>query len=226
MMHLQRNPYEVLGLPPVATTEDIKKKYRELARKYHPDLVQDKALGQKVFMQINQAYRILSDPERRAQYDESQRAANSKATATRTKAPINGNGVSANGSNNGHTVSKQTVDINTLLREADMAIMDGQADKAKTICHSILAEDANNARAYGLLGDAYKQMGKSSEALKAYRKSLAISPSSVIQSNINLLEASSLAASTQSSSPSDRSYGSKVETATSNGFFNRLLKRK
>ena len=68
-MSLQRNYYEVLGIPPGATTDQIKKKYRELARKFHPDVVQDKVLGQRVFSQINQAYRILADPERREQYN-------------------------------------------------------------------------------------------------------------------------------------------------------------
>ena len=70
-MSLQRNYYEVLGLPPGATTDQIKKKYRELARKFHPDVIQDKTLGQRVFSQINQAYRILGDPDRRAQYNTS-----------------------------------------------------------------------------------------------------------------------------------------------------------
>ena len=73
-MTLQRNHYEILGVSPTATTDQIKKKYRELARKFHPDVVQDKALGQKIFTQINQAYRVLGDPERRAQYDTTLRA--------------------------------------------------------------------------------------------------------------------------------------------------------
>ena len=77
-MSLQRNYYEVLGIPQGATTDQIKKKYRELARKFHPDVVQDKVLGQRVFSQINQAYRVLADPERREQYN-SQLAATSNA---------------------------------------------------------------------------------------------------------------------------------------------------
>ena len=73
-MTLQRNHYEILGVSPTATTDQIKKKYRELARKFHPDVVKDKALGQKIFTQVNQAYRVLGDPERRAQYDTTLRA--------------------------------------------------------------------------------------------------------------------------------------------------------
>lgn len=85
-MSLQRNYYEVLGIPPGASTDQIKKKYRELARKFHPDVVQDKVLGQRVFSQINQAYRILADPERREQYN-SQLAAAS-APPARTAQPV------------------------------------------------------------------------------------------------------------------------------------------
>ena len=73
-MTLQRNHYEILGVSPTATTDEIKKKYRELARKFHPDVVKDKDLGQKIFTQVNQAYRVLGDPERRAQYDTTLRA--------------------------------------------------------------------------------------------------------------------------------------------------------
>ena len=85
-MSLQRNYYEVLGIPPGATTDQIKKKYRELARKFHPDVVQDKVLGQRVFSQINQAYRVLADPERREQYN-SQLAATASAPSTPAAQP-------------------------------------------------------------------------------------------------------------------------------------------
>ena len=90
-MSLQRNYYEVLGIPPGATTDQIKKKYRELARKFHPDVIQDKVLGQRVFSQINQAYRILADPERREQYNSqlSQQAAASAPPARVAQSNLN-----------------------------------------------------------------------------------------------------------------------------------------
>ncbi|MGC8574969.1 MAG: molecular chaperone DnaJ [Caldisericum sp.] len=61
--------YEILGVPKNATQEEIKKKYRELVMKYHPDLHKDDPEAAKKMAEINEAYEVLSDPEKRAQYD-------------------------------------------------------------------------------------------------------------------------------------------------------------
>ncbi|HEX8948462.1 MAG TPA: DnaJ domain-containing protein, partial [Dissulfurispiraceae bacterium] len=61
--------YQILGVGKEASQDDIKKAYRKLARKYHPDLnPKDKAAEEK-FKEINEAYAVLSDPEKRTQYD-------------------------------------------------------------------------------------------------------------------------------------------------------------
>ncbi len=62
--------YSVLGLPKTAPDSDIKKAYRKLARKYHPDLNPSDAEANKKFQQINEANEILSDPEKRKKYDQ------------------------------------------------------------------------------------------------------------------------------------------------------------
>src|SRR5713226_3170205 len=66
---MQRTYYEILSLPPTATPEEIRRQFRELARKYHPDVQRDKEYGHRAFVQISEAYHVLSDPGRRADYD-------------------------------------------------------------------------------------------------------------------------------------------------------------
>ncbi|MFY9309468.1 MAG: J domain-containing protein [Bacteroidia bacterium] len=61
--------YKVLGLNKSASTEDIKKAYRKLARKHHPDLNPNNKEAHKLFQQINEANEVLSDPEKRKKYD-------------------------------------------------------------------------------------------------------------------------------------------------------------
>src|SRR4026207_673488 len=62
--------YKVLGIDKNATQEDIKKAYRKLARKHHPDLNPNDKEAHKTFQQVNEANEVLSDPEKRKKYDQ------------------------------------------------------------------------------------------------------------------------------------------------------------
>ena len=62
--------YKVLGLDKSASKNDIKKAYRKLARKYHPDLNPNDKEAQKKFQQVNEAHEVLIDPEKRKKYDQ------------------------------------------------------------------------------------------------------------------------------------------------------------
>lgn len=61
--------YNILGIPKSATPDDIKKAYRKLARKLHPDLNPNDKDAHRKFQQLNEANEVLSDPEKRAKYD-------------------------------------------------------------------------------------------------------------------------------------------------------------
>ena len=64
------NPYETLGVPRDATHDAIRKAYRKLARKHHPDVNPDSKSSEDKFKVVSAAYEVLSDPKRRAAYDE------------------------------------------------------------------------------------------------------------------------------------------------------------
>jgi len=64
-----RDYYEVLGVSKLATADEIKRAFRKLARKHHPDLAKDKKTAEEKFKAINEAYEVLSNPENRKKYD-------------------------------------------------------------------------------------------------------------------------------------------------------------
>jgi molecular chaperone DnaJ len=66
----KKDYYETLGVKRDASPDDLKKAFRHLARKYHPDLNKGSKEAEEKFKEINEAYQILSDPQKKAQYDQ------------------------------------------------------------------------------------------------------------------------------------------------------------
>ena len=66
----KRDCYDVLGIPKGASKEEIKKAYRKLALKYHPDKNKGDKTSEEKFKEASEAYHILSDDKRKANYDQ------------------------------------------------------------------------------------------------------------------------------------------------------------
>ena len=70
MAETKRDYYEVLGVSKDADDATLKKAYRKVAKKYHPDVNPGDAEAEKKFKEASEAYAVLSDPDKRRQYDQ------------------------------------------------------------------------------------------------------------------------------------------------------------
>jgi DnaJ-class molecular chaperone len=84
-----RDPYELLGVSRQASADDVRRAYRGLVRKHHPDANPDDPGAEERFKELYQAYEVLSNPEKRRSYDERFRAA-SQRNRERTRARSSG----------------------------------------------------------------------------------------------------------------------------------------
>ena len=69
-MAAKKDYYEVLGISKGASEEEIKKAYKKAAKSCHPDLHPDDKQAEARFSEVNEAYQVLSDPQKRARYDQ------------------------------------------------------------------------------------------------------------------------------------------------------------
>lgn len=85
----KKNPYVILGVSQTAQEKEIRTAFRALAKKYHPDVNPGNTEAEQKFREINEAYEILSDEQKRKKLDEELRGA---AYSSKSKFENNGNG--------------------------------------------------------------------------------------------------------------------------------------
>ena len=160
-MRTQRSYYEILGLPRTSTQQEIKKRYRELARKFHPDVHPDKTLAQRAFVQIGEAYKTLADPLARRQYDASlgPAAASTQAGPRPTQ-----------------TRRQRFTEVDRLLAEAQLAFVRGKFNEASLICRKALNLNPRSARAHAVLGDINRVQGHTEKAIVEYGFAIQLDP--------------------------------------------------
>jgi DnaJ-class molecular chaperone len=120
-MATQRDYYEVLGIAKTASADEIKKAYRRLARKYHPDVNKNDASAEAKFKEVQEAYDVLSDAKKRQAYDQFGHAGVNSAAAAEAAAAAAAAGRGAGGfryatqTPGGATVDFGEVDLNDLF---------------------------------------------------------------------------------------------------------------
>ena len=170
-MRTQRDYYEILGLPHTATAAEIKRKYRELARKFHPDVVKDKTLGHKAFTQITEAYKTLSDPDLRRQYD-----ATRVSTSPPTRQSYQQTQSRTPGGRTTPPPTVRPVDPGKLVRDAEYAFINKRLQEATNLCRQAIRLNRQNARAHVILGDIYRIQGRKEQAEMEYTYAVQFNP--------------------------------------------------
>jgi len=166
-MELNRNHYQILGVPATATPQQVIGRYRELARMFHPDIAcGDKGFAQMVFQEINVAYSTLRNAERRKAYDaELFRFAPAPEAPKPTETAPAG---------------KKLMTVTEAMASAQFAYAMHNFGEAEELCRRVLRVDANNAAAHRLLGDIHMDRGARYEALQQYRAAVVAGDKSVL----------------------------------------------
>jgi curved DNA-binding protein CbpA len=179
------NHYEILGLSQKATAEEIKQRFRALARRWHPDVAKSEDATER-FKAINEAYRVLGDPERRANYDSELKLASSRAASTaspratgsartssthpRPQSPQRDRGGAGPQAARRPSAdaSARTYAVGRLLADAQAAMSRMRLNEAAGFCRAVLELDRRNPLALEILGDIARVRGRADQALAYY----------------------------------------------------------
>ncbi len=180
--------YDTLGLARTATAQDIRRRYRELAFKYHPDRNPGQREAHEQFLKLAEAYQALGDETRRAAYDLSLRDLERRAMGMPPPTgwqPVDPRGTAAQVSQAQvarqarvqQDIERKHHEIGRRLEEARLSYSRGHLGDARRICQAILLE-YRSGPAHEMLGDIFARQRRDEEALHHYTLAAQLMPAS------------------------------------------------
>jgi curved DNA-binding protein CbpA len=173
-----RTHYEVLGVPENATQDQIRSAYRKLVLQYHPDRSGTKSTTD-IFVEIVEAYSVLSNPTRRANYDAILRVRREqRESARRSSAQPQPPRWEPQPPSSAPPPSSPAAERRwaVQLNEAMAAFSRGRLDRAESIVRQVLNADYRIALAHAILGDVLRERGDLEGALTHYAYAIQFDP--------------------------------------------------
>ena len=174
-MRIKKTHYEILGLPRSATEEQIKRRYRQLARKHHPDVAQDSVSAQDAFVLISEAYQTLANPDKRTIYDGELDAEMFRVEPRRPSTETPPGPVGTQESPR-QPAPDPVEHARRLVREAQVAFDRRQYRSAIWMCRQARKLDSRNFQAHVILGDIYRIQGHAEQAISMYTAATQLNP--------------------------------------------------
>ena len=176
-MPIKKTYYEILGVSRSATAQEIKRRYRQLVRKYHPDVAQDKAAAKAAFLRISEAYQTLVNPDKRVIYDASLDAEMFRVQRRRPASAPGGTAGPQGGRRETQASTRNRVaEAQRRVREAQAAFVQGQFRSAIWACRQAQTLDRRNVQAHVILGDIYRIQGRVEDAMAMYTIAAQLDP--------------------------------------------------
>lgn len=187
----QKNYYDVLGVPRTASVDEIKKRYRTLARELHPDVNRHNADASRRFSEVTEAYKALSDADSRKAHDaelslREQQAARAAArhnayspggAASRTAGTTGAAGGARPAAGTGRPAGgAASAEVARLIAEAQAAFVRGKLVEARAYAEQARRLNHRNPQPYEILGDVYRMQGRTEQAIQMYSMALQINP--------------------------------------------------
>jgi curved DNA-binding protein CbpA len=165
-LRLDKDYYRTLGVEPTASLEQIRGRFRALARRHHPDVAQDGSQSHEAFLHITEAYEVLGDPELREEYDQRSPYGAVQRLGLRSRPSTREQEARA----------AQPPGIDHLLVRASEHLRQEEWNQASRLCREAMERAPQDARPYLMIGDLHCRVGRLDRARDAYTMAQQLDP--------------------------------------------------